>query len=211
MRRRIQRFKRWAGKIPPFFRFWAGVFIGGFAGVTITVFAFSAFLFQVLQAITTAILALATVVLALSTLALYRSTRVLAEIEIKRDRRANLRNRIRFAQKILQAPADQFTLNLVASVDGYIQRPEYTSIPIWIRGLRQLINYEDMYADNEIFAILPCLDQLIMRLDLVDNSKRGIEKNSKDQKTVESFVDVLQKNLRILIVKWRGQLPFLYE
>lgn len=210
MRRRIQRLRRWASKLPPFLRFWTGAIIGGIAGVLITIFAFSAFLFQVLQAISTAILALATVVLALSTLALYRSTRVLAEIEIKRDRRANLRSRIRFAQKLLQTPTDQFFLSLTAEALGYIQPPQYTGIPGWIRGLRQLINYEEMYADNEIFAILPCLDQLIMRLDLVDSGKRGTE-NAEDQMTVQSFVDVLQKNLRILIVRWRGQLPFLYE
>ena len=88
-------------RIPRVLSIYSAFLIGGVIGVVFTLVALSAFLFQILSAISTGVLALATLVLALSTLSLYRQTRVLAEIETKRDLRSNLERRIQLGDTIV--------------------------------------------------------------------------------------------------------------
>jgi low affinity Fe/Cu permease len=197
----------WSERITRFLVFWIGVFIGGTAGLLFAIFAFSAFLFQVLQAITTAVLALATVVLALSTLALYRSTRTLAEIELNRERRKNLDLRIQEGLKIVQTSPNHILNPLKI---GMPPVNESFLIAMSIRELRQLINYYEAQTDNEIHQLLPLLDLLIMRMDRSDNGEKGID-GEEDEKQVREWIDLIRKNLRILVARWRGQMPYLYD
>jgi low affinity Fe/Cu permease len=207
VRRRIKSLKRWSERLPRFIVFWVGVFVGGTAGVLFAIFAFSAFLFQVLQAITTAVLALATVVLALSTFALYHSTRTLTQIELNRERRRNLDLRIQEGLKIVHSPPNHILNPLKI---GMPPANESFVIALSIRELRQLINYYEAERDNEIHQLLPLLDLLIMRMDKADNGERGVD-NEEDEKTVREWIDLIRKNLKILIARWRGQMPYLYD
>ncbi len=108
-RKRIHTLRKYAAELPRIIVLLIGVFVGGIVGVLFAVAAFSAFLSQFLSALRDATLALATVVLAIATISLYRatsvlasSTRFLAEIESKRDRRANLARRIQLGESLVR-------------------------------------------------------------------------------------------------------------
>jgi hypothetical protein len=206
-RGRVARFRDWSQKLPRSVVFWIGAIVGGIGGVVLTIFALSALLFQVLQAVTTAVLALATVVLAFSTLQLYRTTRQMAETEIKRDRRTNLEKRIDLADRLVHTHVKNIIDPLKAGgppVDSELM------IVMWIRELRQLISYSEGQTDNEIFQLLPFLDLLIMRLDKADAGDKAIE-NEADEKAVRGWIESMQKVLRVLVARWRSQVPYLYD
>jgi hypothetical protein len=194
-------------ELKPQLRFYAGLIVGGVLGVVITILVFSAFLFQVLQAISTAVLAFATVVLALSTLSLYRVTRFQAGIEVNRDRRANLENRIYFANALVHT----LPITILNPLQSESLPHSFTMEPAsWIRELRQLINYNESQIDNEIFEILPPLDLLIMKMDFAETGKKALQ-NEEENKAAAEWVDRTQKLLLILLQRWRSQITFLYE
>jgi hypothetical protein len=179
-------------------------------GVLFAVAAFSAFLFQFLSAVTEATQALSTVVLAIATIGLFLATRVLAgstrslaEIEVRRDKRSNFRRRIELGDNLAGA-------NLAPIID-YLKAPIAVAKPmpaIWIRELKQLIPFDESYADAEIFHIFPSLDLVIMRLNQADMQKIAIE-NAADEEAVRRYIEIIQRDLRILVVRWRGAMPYL--
>jgi cell division protein FtsX len=153
------------------------------------------------------VLALATVVLALSTLSLYRQTRVLAQIETKRDLRSNLERRIQLGDTIVHTNS-YMILNPLKDETG-LARVQITKEWSWVRELRHLIPYQEGQSDNEIFQILPLHDLLIIRMDKEDAGEKAIE-NPEDEKAVNEWVNRIQSLLRILVARWRSQLPYLY-
>jgi len=129
-------------------------------------------------------------------------------LESKRDLRSNLERRIQLGDKLLHTNA-YLIINPIRDETG-IARVRITEEWSLIRELRQLIRYDEGQTDNEIFQILPPLDLLIMKLDLADSGKKAIE-SEEDDKAVREWIDMIQRLLRILVAKWRGQLPYLYE
>ncbi len=206
----FQALRRWAKGLPRVLVFATGLFVGGIIGVVFSVLAFSAFLFQVLQAISTAVLALATVVLALSTLSLYRATRVLAKIESNRELRARLRRRIRVGEKMMHLDASPFALITPIRENKFRYDPAAQEVASLFRELRQLIGYEETNRDPEVRGLIPPLDLLILKVDAADRGEPVIE-NDEDETTIRQWLNMVQRLLIILVPRWRSQIQFLYE
>jgi hypothetical protein len=208
--KRTQALKKRAEELPRVFVLLIGIFIGGIVGVLFAVAAFSAFLFQFLSALRDATLALATVVLAIATISLYRATSVLAsstsflaEIESKRDRRANLARRIQLGENLTRA--EPTVLLDLMKQPLYFVIPEQVS---WVRQLRRLIKAEEGETDDEIRQVLPLLDQFIRMMELSEKGEKVVVNPDRD---VIEWIKAIQNALRTLVQRWSSQIQELQE
>lgn len=211
-RKSVQSLRKRAEELPRIFVLLVGIFIGGIVGVLFAVAAFSAFLFQFLSALRDATLALATVTLAIATISLYRatsvlatSTRSLADLESKRDRRANLARRIQLGESLVRTRAELIFSYIRPETSEFSVDPEPASMT---RQLRRLINVDEGRTNADTGQLLTLLDQLIGAMELLERGERALA--TSDEEVLE-WIGIIQRALRAAVQRWSSQIQFLQE
>jgi hypothetical protein len=127
---------------------------------------------------------------------------------VKRDRRANLEERIPLGEKLIRTEPNQIMIILKGETTQYSEMEELESS---VRRLRQIITYQESETDDEVFQILPLLDLLIRKFDVNANIGGKAIENKADEESIAKWIVAIQGLLKILVPRWRSQIQFLYE